>query len=344
VISRENHTNGISTNKADQYDFISRRFNLGNIFNISGYYGKYFTTVGTSVGASQFKQILRKTNGFTLVTVMNGLDYYYMPTSSSGTYNYLGAADRGMIFSLFLPKANNMSLPVSGITTDTNNAVIFDSFVQYFYNRDVKVKFYNATANQDFSGTTETYSIKLLNITYDMGSTILPDPKAVTQMFIEFEFVSTKPTWWDSNISVPLPYGPDWKTNDNFGYVIDGFEILSGVPVKITFNPESANQPDTNKLFQEFMVHTETNNKALSMSFKTDSKATFTADRKFAYDASALNRTVFRTYIPTGVARGRYLIRQVKHDVPLENLIITGQTIVMRDSGSTRVQKDRDDV
>jgi hypothetical protein len=114
------------------------------------------------------------------------------------------------------------------------------------------------------------------------------------------------------------------------------------VPVKITFNPESANQPDTNKLFQEYMVHTETNNKVMAMNFKTDSRSAFLAtDRKFEYDATASNRNVFRTYIPTAMSRGRYLIRQVKHDLPLENLIITGQTIVMRD-GSTRVQKDRD--
>jgi hypothetical protein len=92
------------------------------------------------------------------------------------------------------------------------------------------------------------------------------------------------------------------------------------------------------------MVHTETFNKALSMNFKTDSKVSFlTNDRRFVYDPTATRRNVFRTYIPTSMSRGRYLIRQVKHDVPLENLIITGQTIVMRDSGSTRVQKDRDD-
>ena len=68
----------------------------------------------------------------------------------------------------------------------------------------------------------------------------------------------------------------------------------------------------------------------------------FRSDRVFEYDATAGKRTVYRTYIPVEAARGRYLIRQVKHDVPLEKLIITGQTIVMRDTGSSRVQKDKD--
>jgi hypothetical protein len=119
-------------------------------------------------------------------------------------------------------------------------------------------------------------------------------------------------------------------------------EIWLGVPSKITFNPESGTDPDTNKLFQEYMIHTETANKGATMAFKTDSRTNFSADRRFAYDTNATNRNVFRTYIPTSMSRGRYLIRQVKHDLPLENLIITGQTVVMRDSRSTRVQKDGD--
>lgn len=91
------------------------------------------------------------------------------------------------------------------------------------------------------------------------------------------------------------------------------------------------------------MIHTETTNKGAAMAFKTDSRADFSQDRNFRYDANATNRNVFRTYIPTKMSRGRYLIRQVKHDVPLENLIITGQTMVMRDSDNTRVQKNGDD-
>ena len=126
------------------------------------------------------------------------------------------------------------------------------------------------------------------------------------------------------------------------GFVYYKVQIYIGVPAKVTFNPESGTNPDTNKLFQEYMIHTETANKGATMAFKTDSRSNFSNDRRFVYDANATNRNVFRTYIPTTMSRGRYLIRQVKHDLPLENLIITGQTIVMRDSRSTRVQKDGD--
>ncbi len=153
------------------------------------------------------------------------------------------------------------------------------------------------------------------------------------EMLVYFEFVDTPPAWFTS-------MGNGYF---NTGNPSGTYAIVAGVPTKITFNPESGNQPDTNKLFQEYMIHTETANKGALMSFKTDSQSSFTADRRFVYDSAATNRNVFRTYIPTKVARGRYLIRQVKHDLPLENLIITGQTIVMRDSGSTRVQKDKDD-
>lgn len=348
-ISRETHTNGISTNALDQYDFISRRFDLSSTSNYTSNKGKQYTTYGTSTGADQFKEILWKSNGFTVVTLLNGLDYTQMPTNSAFPHNYSYTANRGMIFSYFLPKANSMSTPVNGIRLYPSNytnteTVVFDSFVQYFYNRDVKVKFYSPTPSQNFTGTVEFFSIKLKNISYDLGTTNTADPSTVALMFTEFEFISAKPSWWDSTMSVtPAPgYTSNWSTYDNFGYMIDGFEILAGVPVKITFNPESLNTPDTNKLFQEYMIHTETNNKAMAMAFKTDSRVNFTNDRRFAYDATATKRNVFRTYIPTDAARGRYLIRQVKHDVPLENLIITGQTIVMRDTSSTRVQKDKD--
>jgi hypothetical protein len=150
-----------------------------------------------------------------------------------------------------------------------------------------------------------------------------------------FEFVSAIPTNFSSDI---------YSSNTNTSQVeLKNIRFEVGVPVKITFNPESGQQPDSNKVFQEYMIHTETNNKLLAMNFKTDSRASFLADdRVFEYDVNAGNRTVYRTYIPVQAARGRYLIRQVKHDVPLEKLIITGQTIVMRDTGSPRVQKDKD--
>jgi hypothetical protein len=189
---------------------------------------------------------------------------------------------------------------------------VIDSFVTLFANRSLYIKRNN--------GSAELFAVRLKKTGYS-GMTML----------VYFEFVSTP---------------PDWFSAMSNGYFNTGgtatYQILAGIPVKITFNPESGSQPDTNKLFQEYMIHTETNNKGALMAFKTDSRTNFTGDRRFVYDAAATNRNVFRTYIPTIASRGRYLIRQVKHDVPLENLIITGQTMVMRDSGSTRVQKDRD--
>jgi hypothetical protein len=193
-----------------------------------------------------------------------------------------------------------------------NKAAIHDSVIQYFHNRKAYIRIYSDVNN---FATSEAFEIKLISV----SNYVTPLQKT----YYVFEFINGIPTNWATRTVV-------------------GIRLEVGVPVKITFNPESANQPDTNKLFQEYMVHTETNNKAMAMNFKTDSRSAFLAtDRKFEYDATASNRNVFRTYIPTAMARGRYLIRQVKHDLPLENLIITGQTIVMRD-GSTRVQKDKD--
>jgi hypothetical protein len=193
-----------------------------------------------------------------------------------------------------------------------NKAAIHDSVIQYFHNRKAYIRIYSDVNN---FATSEAFEIKLISV----SNYVTPLQKT----YYVFEFINGIPTNWATRTVV-------------------GIRLEVGVPVKITFNPESANQPDTNKLFQEYMVHTETNNKAMAMNFKTDSRSAFLAtDRKFEYDATASNRNVFRTYIPTAMSRGRYLIRQVKHDLPLENLIITGQTIVMRD-GSTRVQKDRD--
>lgn len=192
-----------------------------------------------------------------------------------------------------------------------NKVAIHDSVVQYFHNRTAYIRLYGLNLT-----TSEVFEIKLLKV-----SNRVYLEETVTY---HFEFLNGTPT--------------DWTTR-----TIHGVRFEFGVPVKITFNPESGNSPDTNKLFQEYMVHTETVNKAMAMNFKIDGKASFLAtDRQFTYDATATTRNVFRTYVPTAVARGRYLIRRVKHDVPLENLIITGQTIVMRDSSNTRVQKDKD--
>jgi hypothetical protein len=218
----------------------------------------------------------------------------------------------------FVPR--NMTMDLYPISIYGEN-IIIDSFLQFFADRNVRAKMvteYNSVETQ------EMHEIKITKIEY--ADVPIPDSFNLRPVITyTFEFLNGLSENWSN------------KT-------LKQVQILCGVPVKITFNPESGAQPDSNKLFQEFMVHTETFNKALSMNFKTDSKVSFlTNDRRFVYDPTATRRNVFRTYIPTSMSRGRYLIRQVKHDVPLENLIITGQTIVMRDSGSTRVQKDRDD-
>jgi len=200
------------------------------------------------------------------------------------------------------------SVPALGSTVS-----VVDSFVTLFANRSVYLRRMNSSA--------EMYQIRIKSNGFDNCN-----------MLAYYEFVDTPPSWFTAMAN------GYFNTNGTATY-----EIVVGIPVKIAFNPESGNSPDTNKLFQEYMVHTETTNKGALMSFKTDSRSAFTTDRRFVYDPAATTRNVFRTYIPTTAARGRYLIRQIKHDVPLENLIITGQTIVMRDSGSTRVQKDKDE-
>jgi hypothetical protein len=200
------------------------------------------------------------------------------------------------------------SVPALGSTVS-----VVDSFVTLFANRTVYLRRMNSSA--------EMYQIRIKSNGFDNCN-----------MLAYYEFVDTPPSWFTAMAN------GYFNTNGTATY-----EIIVGIPVKIAFNPESGNSPDTNKLFQEYMVHTETTNKGALMSFKTDSRSAFTTDRRFVYDPAATTRNVFRTYIPTTAARGRYLIRQIKHDVPLENLIITGQTIVMRDSGSTRVQKDKDE-
>ena len=262
---------------------------------------------------------------------ISGIQEYNVNTLTNGfniRIHDLGKRGRGgstktmSLLTYFVPRNMTMDLyPVSIY----DEKIIVDSFLQYFVDRKVRAKMLTEyTVNGVTTEQEELVEIKITKVEYD---DILFPSGYGTQPIITytFEFLNGLPVNWSI------------KT-------LKEVQILCGVPAKITFNPESGGQPDSNKLFQEYMIHTETFNKAMAMNFKTDSKSTFlTNDRRFEYDPNATRRNVFRTYIPTSMSRGRYLIRQVKHDVPLENLIITGQTIVMRDSGSTRVQKDRDD-
>lgn len=115
--------------------------------------------------------------------------------------------------------------------------------------------------------------------------------------------------------------------------------LYAGVSALARFNPTQVGTPDTNKQFSEYMIHTEEAVSALKMRFKTDSQAAFSATREFAFNASATNRTVYRTFIPLTAGRGRWFIREVSHDVPFERLVMTSQTINVRDTGNTRIQK-----
>ena len=201
-----------------------------------------------------------------------------------------------------------------------------DSIVQNMTNRSIYVRFYLGT----FVGYTPYFKVHLMYTSVLTGYYPTDNTNVISpEVIYLFKFDNEIPDIFYANPTNPV--------------YVENMDIVVGVPAKITFNPESGNNPDTNKLFQEYMVHTETANKGAAMAFKTDSRVNFSNDRNFRYDANATNRNVFRTYIPTSMSRGRYLIRQVKHDVPLENLIITGQTMVMRDSRSTRVQKSGDD-
>lgn len=272
-ITREQLTNNVKSNAADQYDFVTQPRYEGTL-------EKYW---------------IRK----------SGANEFFIRTDSIPSNTP------------FRNKFNSSVEYTIGSSYSTSPAIgdnvsIIDSFVTLFANRTLYLKRNNTSS--------EMFAIRLKKT----------EIVAFNQM-VYFEFVDTPPSWFSSMS------GGYFNTGGTATY-----QILAGIPVKITFNPESGSQPDTNKLFQEYMIHTESNNRGALMAFKTDSRSTFTADRRFVYDAAATNRNVFRTYIPTNASRGRYLIRQVKHDLPLENLIITGQTIVMRDSGSTRVQKDKD--
>ena len=234
-------------------------------------------------------------------------------TSTTNGFKILFQVSQNAFTYHYAQKLFKLFTPPSTIYTGSNSTnIIIDSPIQFFVNRYIYVEL---TRNN----IKEYYEVKLLNHKYNGTST---SPTALYTNEYEFQYLtSNKPT--------------------NFTDVTN-IRVLAGIPAKLTFNPESGKNPDSNKLFQEYMIHTQTNNKALRLNFKADSQSSYTADRSFAYDKNVNNRNVFRAYIPIQASRGRYLIRQVKHDVPLENLIITGQTIVMRDSGNTRIQKDKD--
>jgi len=282
-VSREKHTERLTRNEKDQYDFITDNY-------VNTPFAQNYPSI---------TNILKTSNGFSIRTLQDCFITDDKVLGNLGLSTY------------YKPRYNDLSVYVNTIYGEN---IIVDSFIQFFANRTVKAKI-KTNISTDF------YDIKItkteyIDIPYGGSGSSWP---AVSYTF---DLISPPSNWSDLSIQE--------------------VQIMVGVPVKITFNPESGTTPDTNKLFQEYMIHTETTNKGAAMAFKTDGRSSFSNDRRFVYDSASTNRNVFRTYIPTAMSRGRYLIRQVKHDVPLENLIITGQTIVMRDSGSTRVQKDKD--
>jgi hypothetical protein len=118
-----------------------------------------------------------------------------------------------------------------------------------------------------------------------------------------------------------------------------GDGLYAGVPASITLNPTNLGEPDTNKVFNEFQIHTQEAVSSLSMQFLTDSRADYSNPRVFAFNTSAPNRTVYRTFIPTEYMRGRWFIRKINHDVPLERFLAASQSLTVRDTLSSRTQK-----
>lgn len=253
-----------------------------------------------------------------------------------GDQNYHNAANRYFSVSLVLLSSSR-----------TSNQDVLRSYPKLKYNDIYNLIFYRESdespdINLTIDSIVQNMTNRSIYVRFDLGTSV-----GYTPYFkVHLMYVSQIRGDYEGSERVNFLFKFDNEFPDNFygtNILVENMDIIVGVPAKITFNPESGNNPDTNKLFQEYLVHTETANKGAAMAFKTDSRANFSSDRNFRYDANATNRNVFRTYIPTKMSRGRYLIRQVKHDVPLENLIITGQTMVMRDSRSTRVQKSGDD-
>lgn len=115
--------------------------------------------------------------------------------------------------------------------------------------------------------------------------------------------------------------------------------LYAGVPASITFNPSNIGAPNTNKVFSEYQLHTVESVSSLTMQFITDSRSTYTNPRVFAFNRDASSRTVYRSYIPVEAMRGRWIIRKVEHDVPGERLICASQSLTVRDTGSSRIQK-----
>lgn len=117
-----------------------------------------------------------------------------------------------------------------------------------------------------------------------------------------------------------------------------GDSLCIGVNSSVTFNPFTASSPSDLKMFSGFHIHTLESVKDLKCSFRTEARTAFSTVTSFS--TSPTDRTVYRCNIPLEAVRGRYLYRKIDHSRPFEILTMPAQTIVFRDTGSNRVNKN----
>lgn len=150
-----------------------------------------------------------------------------------------------------------------------------------------------------------TYRVTLTAVNYTTGS--------ITLKFTDF--VGTAPAGLDT-------------TN----------QIVCGVSASVTFNAFLGSGTGTLKHFSEFQINTDNSPTFIGVSFRVDTQTGLNTSTTF--NTMAVNRTVWRTYIPLSSSRGRFLIRSISHSTPFQNFRYTGQTLVYRESPSTRVAKN----
>jgi len=133
--------------------------------------------------------------------------------------------------------------------------------------------------------------------------------------------------------------GPSIRASLNYGQTIDNLtHIVFGVDAEASFNSFKGANPTALKQFSELQLFTEVSSTYIDKSFKTDNKATYSNPSSWTYDRE--NTTIYRTLIPLEAARGRLLFVRIGHSKPYENFAVTGQTLVYRDIGSFRNQRD----
>jgi hypothetical protein len=112
--------------------------------------------------------------------------------------------------------------------------------------------------------------------------------------------------------------------------------LVIPVPVYLSFGPYTGGSPGSMKQLSKYSIHTENSVHNLNIRFKTDSSSSYTEYRDF--NTFANNRTIYQTWIPVEASRGRYFIRDIKHEYPYEFLRVIGQEFESR-AYSTKTQK-----